>query len=79
MPPPQADYYENLEPAHRAILDGVLSQAVVGGPETVRAGLTAFAEQHGADELILTTQVFDHAKRVRSFEVASEAMKLTPK
>ena len=76
MPPPQADYYETLAPAHRGILDGVLSQAVVGGPDTVRAGLTAFAGRHGADELILTTQVFDHDKRVRSFEIVAEAMGL---
>ena len=78
LPPPLAGYAEGLAPAHRAILDGVLSQAVVGGPETVRAGLTAFAERHGADEMILTTQVFDHAKRVRSFEVVAEAMGLRP-
>jgi luciferase family oxidoreductase group 1 len=74
LPPPRAGYAEALEPAHRAILEGVLSQAVVGGPTTVRRGLTAFAEAHGADELILTTQMFDHKKRVRSFEIAAEAM-----
>jgi luciferase family oxidoreductase group 1 len=78
LPPPKQGYAEALEPAYRAILDSVLSQAVVGGPETVRAGLTAFAERHQADELILTTQVFDHAKRVRSFEVVAEAMGLSP-
>jgi luciferase family oxidoreductase group 1 len=78
LPPPKANYAESLEPAYRAILDGVLSEAVVGGPETVRKGLTDFAGRHGADELILTTQVFDHGKRVRSFEVVAEAMGLTP-
>jgi len=77
MPPPVAGYAEALDPAHRAILDGVLSQAVVGGPQTVRRGLTAFAAAHGADELILATQVFDHHKRVRSFEIAAEAMGLS--
>jgi luciferase family oxidoreductase group 1 len=77
MPPPVAGYAEALDPAHRAILDGVLSQAVVGGPQTVRRGLSAFAAAHGADELILATQVFDHKKRVRSFEIAAEAMGLS--
>ena len=73
LPPPLAGYAETLDPAYRAILDDVLSQAIVGGPQTVKAGLEAFAERHGADELILTSQIFDHAKRVRSFEIAAEA------
>ena len=77
LPPPVAGYAETLEPAYRALLDDVLALAVVGGPRTVRAGLSAFAERHGADELILTSQIFDHAKRVRSYEVAAEAMGVT--
>ncbi|HEY4030069.1 MAG TPA: LLM class flavin-dependent oxidoreductase [Caulobacteraceae bacterium] len=76
LPPPKPGYREGLEPAYRAILDSVLERAVVGGPETVRQGLTRFAEAHGADELIITTQTFDHAKRVRSFEIIAEAMGL---
>ena len=76
LPPPKAGYSETLDPAYSAILDGVLSEAVVGGHEAVKQGLTAFAERHGADELIVTTQVFDHNKRVRSFEVVAEAMAL---
>ena len=55
----------------------MLSEAVVGGHAAVKRGLTAFAERHGADELIVTTQVFDHDKRVRSFEVVAEAMGLS--
>ena len=78
LPPPREGYAETLPPSHRAILDGVLSQAVVGGPDTVRRGLTQFAQTHGADELILTTQVFDHKKRVRSFEIAAGAMEAVP-
>lgn len=78
LPPPVDGYYQTLDPAYRSILDGVLSQAVVGGPAKVRARLSAFAEAHGADELILTTQMFDHAKRVRSFEIVAEAMAPVP-
>jgi luciferase family oxidoreductase group 1 len=78
LPPPVAGYAETLDPVHQSILDGVLSQAVVGGPDTVRRGLTTFAETNGADELILTTQIYDHAKRVRSFEIVAEAMAPAP-
>jgi luciferase family oxidoreductase group 1 len=78
LPPPKEGYAESLDDGARAILAGVLSEAAVGGPDTIRKRLTAFAERHGADELMLTTQVFDHAKRVRSFEIVAEAMGLAP-
>jgi hypothetical protein len=29
----------------------------------------------GADELMLTSQIFDHGARLRSFEIAAEALK----
>ena len=45
----------------------------------MREGLTRFAEAYGADELIVTTQTFDHDKRVRSFEILAEAMGSTPR
>ena len=79
LPPPKEGYGEALDPARREILDSVLARAVVGGPETVREGLTRFAEAYGADELIVTTQTFDHDKRVRSFEILAEAMGLQPR
>ncbi len=50
-----------------------LSKAVVGGPDTVRAGLERFIAQHRPDEIILTAQIFDQAKRIRSLEIAAGA------
>jgi alkanesulfonate monooxygenase SsuD/methylene tetrahydromethanopterin reductase-like flavin-dependent oxidoreductase (luciferase family) len=45
----------------------------VGSPATVRARLQEFVARHRPDELILTANIFDHAARVRSFELAMEA------
>ncbi|MDO8900814.1 MAG: LLM class flavin-dependent oxidoreductase [Phenylobacterium sp.] len=50
-----------------------LSQAVVGGPDTVRAGLERFVADQRPDEIIITAQIFDQAKRIRSLEIASAA------
>ena len=50
-----------------------LSKAVVGGPETVRAGLARFVAEHRPDEIILTAQIFDQARRIRSLEIAAAA------
>jgi len=58
----------------RAILDQVLSCASIGTPEMVRADLHKFIKQTGADELMITSQIFDHAARLSSFEIAAEAL-----
>ena len=54
------------------MLDHALACSVVGGPETVRRGIKEFAARTGADELMVTAQVFDHAARLRSFEILAE-------
>ena len=71
LPPPMEGYEEGLEPVAKAMLANALSCAIVGGPETVKAGLKAFIARTGADELIITAQIFDHAARIRSFEIAA--------
>lgn len=73
LPPPQAGYLETLGPQERAMLAGVLSATAIGSPGTVRRELRAFVARTGADELMVTAQVFDHAARLRSFEIAAEA------
>src|SRR5919107_110064 len=60
LPPPEKGYGPRLGPLERGILEQTLSSAVVGSPETVRRGLEAFAERTGADELMVTSQIFDH-------------------
>jgi hypothetical protein len=51
-----------------------LGEAVVGSPETVRRGGHAFLERTGVDELMISASIFDHAARVRSFEIAAQAL-----
>jgi luciferase family oxidoreductase group 1 len=72
MPPPDDAFEQQLAPAERAMLDAALACAVVGSAETVHRGLAAFAERTSADELMITGQIFDHAARLRSFEITAE-------
>ncbi len=72
VPPPIADFDARLDPYARAILDEAQSCAVVGGPDVVRRGLDEFVRRTGADELMVTANIFDHAKRKRSFEIVAE-------
>lgn len=69
LPPPDERLEERLAPHERAMLDSALACTVVGGPETVRQGVAAFAARTGADELMVTAQIFDHASRLRSFDI----------
>ena len=73
LPPPVADFAAGLDPYARAILDDALACAVVGGPGTVRRGLAEFAAATGADELMVTANIFEHEKRKRSFEIVAAA------
>jgi alkanesulfonate monooxygenase SsuD/methylene tetrahydromethanopterin reductase-like flavin-dependent oxidoreductase (luciferase family) len=75
LPPPVENLEERLEPYERQILEHTMSCSVVGTPETVKAGLAAFAARTGADELMTTAQIFDHDKRLRSVEITAMALR----
>jgi luciferase family oxidoreductase group 1 len=71
LPPPVRDYAATLPPQARAILDQVLTCAAIGSPATVEAAISAFVERTGADELMITSQIFDHDARLRSYEIVA--------
>jgi len=73
LPPPVDDFESKLEPQARAILRHALTCAVVGSSKTVKEGLQAFVDRTGVDEIIVTAQIFDHAARLRSFEITADA------
>ncbi|GLQ93701.1 LLM class flavin-dependent oxidoreductase [Dyella acidisoli] len=70
IPPPIDDMESYWTPAEKYMVERALACAIVGSPETVREGLAAFIERHRPDELMLTANIFDHAARKRSFELA---------
>jgi luciferase family oxidoreductase group 1 len=72
LPAPVSDFAATLTPEQSAMLDDVLACAAIGSPETVSRRLGALLDRTGADELILTSQIYDHGARLRSFEIAGE-------
>jgi luciferase family oxidoreductase group 1 len=74
LPPPVEDIDAVITPMQRATVDHSLSCAVVGSPDTVRTGLQAFAARTGADELMVTANIFDPAARLRSYEIVADAV-----
>ena len=74
LPPPVADFEDRLLPAERAMLDQALSCSAVGTPDAVEHQISAFAEETNADEIMITSNIHDHAKRLHSFELVAALM-----
>jgi luciferase family oxidoreductase group 1 len=69
LPPPVDD--AGLSEVERAGVEHVLRYSAVGSPETVRRWLESFAGATRVDEVMITSQIYDHAARLRSFELAA--------
>ncbi|WP_414444326.1 LLM class flavin-dependent oxidoreductase [Burkholderia sp. 22PA0106] len=70
LPPPvevlEANEFELANVAHS------LSFAAIGSRDTVRERLRRLIAQTGADELVVAAQIYDHAARVRSYEITAQ-------
>lgn len=70
---PEAFIETDWSPAELAFADQSLACSAVGAADTVRQQLETLIERTGADELILTAQIFDHGARLRSMELVAQA------
>jgi luciferase family oxidoreductase group 1 len=68
--PEEAAEFEYTED-QRSFVDSWTASHIVGSPTTVRAGLDELQRRTRADELILTTNVYDHSARLRSYELVA--------
>ncbi len=78
LPPPVEGFMSRIGTQERALLETVLPCSAIGAPDTVRAALSAFIARTGADELMLTSQIFNHSQRLRSYEIAAEIRATVP-
>jgi len=72
--PPIDDIETYWSPYEKAQAIRMLARAVVGSPQTVRAGLDAFIAETGVDELMIVSDVYEHRLRLRSVELIAQAM-----
>lgn len=70
-PEDAADY--DYTPVDRARMAQNRTRLSVGSPDTVKARLLPLIEATGADELMVTTMLFDHTARKRSYELLAKA------
>lgn len=71
--PPIDDIESYWSPLEKVQVGQMLARSIVGSPATVRAGIDALVAETGADELIIVSDVYDHAARLRSFELIASS------
>jgi alkanesulfonate monooxygenase SsuD/methylene tetrahydromethanopterin reductase-like flavin-dependent oxidoreductase (luciferase family) len=55
---------------------GMLARSIVGSPDAVRSGMDALIAETGADELMIVSDVYDHATRLRSLELIASVARI---
>jgi luciferase family oxidoreductase group 1 len=75
LPPPVESMEGQWSRVERVAVEQRTKCSAVGSPETVRRRLEEILQETGADEVIATAQIFDHAARLRSFEIGAEVFR----
>lgn len=74
LPPPVDSMEGRWAPVEESMVMHAFRETVVGGPEAVQHGIAAFVERTRIDELMVTAAIYDHAARLRSFEIVAQVM-----
>jgi luciferase family oxidoreductase group 1 len=72
LPSPEEAAAYRYTAEERAASEAFTSSHVVGGPDRVRVGLDDLLRRTGAQELMVTSHLHDHADRLRSYELVAE-------
>jgi luciferase family oxidoreductase group 1 len=78
LPPPNRDWEKEVVTFDPARLAELQSVAMVGSPDTVRAGVNAFVDRIQPDELIVVSHIYDHPARLRSYEIVAGLSGVSP-
>ena len=78
LKPPLAGFRDTIPDRFRASLDERLSCSAIGSPTTIKEATEAFIARTGADELMVTSQIFDPAARLRSYEILANCLIAAP-
>jgi len=74
LPPPVANYMTELPAMQQAMLRDVLACTMVGTAEKVHQQVNDFIAKTGADELMITSQIYDHQARLHSYEIVADTL-----
>lgn len=77
FPPPEEALAYSFTEQERALLENIEARSTVGMPDIVKKKLTALADRHGAEELVIVTITYDAKSRLRSYELLAKEFALT--
>ena len=72
IPPPVANFYENSSPEIQALIQHATACSAIGDADTVTENIRQFIEITQADELIITSNIYDHHERLHSYEILAD-------
>jgi luciferase family oxidoreductase group 1 len=75
LPPPSREWEKDVVPFDPSAIEGLPSVSIVGGPDTIGRGLAAFTARMRPDEVIVMSHIYDHAARLRSYELVADAVR----
>ena len=75
--PPEAAAARQLTPQQQAIIEKQSRLWIVGDPDEVKASIETQAEAAGADEVMVTTTIWSHDLRLRSYRLLAQAFELS--
>ena len=75
--PPEAAAARQLTPQQQAIIEKRSRLWIVGDPDEVKASIETQAEAAGADEVMVTTTIWSHDLRLRSYRLLAQAFELS--
>ena len=76
IPSPEEAAAHSYSATDRALIAHNRARLIVGSPDTVTRQIKPLIETTLADEIMITTMIFDHAARKRSYELMAEAFGL---
>jgi luciferase family oxidoreductase group 1 len=72
LPPPSREFEKEVLPFRAIPLQEIQSVSIVGSPATVGDDLRDFIDRTQADEVVVVSHIYDHAARLRSYEIVAE-------
>ena len=77
LPPPEKGFEKTLSESENRMLSEMSKASVVGSAAAVREGIDSFVKRTGADELIITCQIYEHEKRLQSYSIVADTSSVT--
>ena len=72
LQPPIDDIEQYWMPSEKLRASHMLTYSIVGSPDTVRRGMERFVSATRVDELMVVSAIYDHAARIRSYEIVAQ-------